>query len=148
MVDIFEIATRSKYRYVTRSGELTTEELWDLPLNELGKLYELLKNELDKPENTELLYSTYDLECKLAIVERIFKVKMQLMPIPNHLRKVSGLNVLLMNLFLNKRKNKHASEGLKDTLLIFLSKSTCKVCLINFNALAEAFASNSLLFRQ
>lgn len=32
MNDIFEIASRNRFRYTSSAGPLTTEELWDLPL--------------------------------------------------------------------------------------------------------------------
>jgi hypothetical protein len=37
MSDLFRIATRSKYRYASERGLLTTEDLWDLPLTSRNK---------------------------------------------------------------------------------------------------------------
>lgn len=34
MTDIFEIASRRKYRFPSAIGELTVEQLWDLPLTD------------------------------------------------------------------------------------------------------------------
>jgi len=35
-VNIFELASRRKFRYDTPAGQLCTEQLWDLPLEDAG----------------------------------------------------------------------------------------------------------------
>ncbi|WOL31432.1 hypothetical protein [Microcoleus phage My-WqHQDG] len=44
---LFEQATRNKYRYLTQVGELTTEQLWDLPMTTVEPRF---PNGKDKPD--------------------------------------------------------------------------------------------------
>ena len=44
MADIFKIAAKKKYRFSYR-GTCTVEDLWDIPLEELDKMYAKLKKE-------------------------------------------------------------------------------------------------------
>ena len=54
-MDIFEYATRNKLRYPSTVGELTTEQLWDLPLT--SKTKPNLDN-IARAINTELIAIT------------------------------------------------------------------------------------------
>jgi hypothetical protein len=90
-VDIFETASRKKFRFSSDVGELTTEQLWDLPLISAARTGP--KVDLDtiaRAVNTDLKAVTEesfvavkpdprkpDLEVKLEVVKHIiaFKIK-------------------------------------------------------------------------
>lgn len=80
MKNLFEIATRRKYRFQL-SGSLTVEDLWDLFPESLDKIYKSLKAQLDVEQEESLLATKSkkddDLINKIEIVKYIFSVKAQ-----------------------------------------------------------------------
>lgn len=91
-MDIFETASRRKYRFASVKGDLTAEQLWDLPLVITSPTRDL-KCDLDtiaRGINTELKGITEesfvqitpdprnaDLETKLAVVKHVIGVRMK-----------------------------------------------------------------------
>lgn len=81
-MNIFELATRKRYRYPFH-GIITTEDLWALNLEQLDEIYCTLKAEADKEVSTNSLLETrkteeYDiLASKCWIVKYVFDVKQQ-----------------------------------------------------------------------
>jgi hypothetical protein len=82
----FEKASKMKYRFTTRKGNLTTEDLWDLPLtSESGVSLDDLAKALNKEikENAEESFvltkttSNKDLETKFSIVKRVIEVRLE-----------------------------------------------------------------------
>ncbi len=77
---MFEKATRGKYRYPYR-GSCTTEDLWDLDVQELDEVFKLLNLELKGTQEESLLtVNTKDnevLAAKVAIVRHVVEVKLQ-----------------------------------------------------------------------
>ncbi|MBO5969872.1 MAG: hypothetical protein J6S14_15400 [Clostridia bacterium] len=78
--NIFELAAKHKFRYNFR-GEITTEDLFDLSVNDLDSIYKNLKKEQEKSGETGLLVtqSKEDAICatKMEIVQYIFSQKQQ-----------------------------------------------------------------------
>lgn len=79
MTNMFEIATRRKYRFQL-SGTLTVEDLWDLSPESLDKIFKTLNSQLKKSEEESLLASRTkedeDLLRKIEIVKHIVSVKL------------------------------------------------------------------------
>lgn len=77
-MNIFEIATRSKYRFAYH-GSLTVEDLWDLSEKDLDNVYKTLKSKAKELNEDSLLEtkSAEDTELlnKIEIVKYIFEVK-------------------------------------------------------------------------
>lgn len=75
----FEIATRRKYRFQL-NGSLTTEDLWDLSLENLDKIFKGLNAQLKKSSEESLLVTRTkedeDLLHKIEIVKHIVAVKL------------------------------------------------------------------------
>lgn len=78
---LFEIATIEKYRFPYK-GQVSVEDLWDIPLEGLDDIYKKLKAELQKLVAEEGLMtirpktnSEVDLQQKMNIVRYIFNVK-------------------------------------------------------------------------
>ena len=76
-MNIFEIATREKYRFPYK-GNISVEDLWDLSLPQLDSVYKALNKEL-KAQDTDTLMLETPVDNKLYImievVKRIFEAK-------------------------------------------------------------------------
>ena len=79
--NIFEIATRSKFRYPYK-GTITTEDLWDLSPTQLDVVYKALNKELAETSGVSLLHDVSDkqkdLQAKIDIVMYIYEYKQQM----------------------------------------------------------------------
>lgn len=77
---MFEQALRNKYRFHL-NGQLTVEDLWDLSLTNLDKIYQNLSKELDSAKGvsllTEVSKETAVLQEKMKIVKYIVETRMQ-----------------------------------------------------------------------
>lgn len=62
MADLFKVATKKKYRF-NYKGVLTVEDLWDLSVEDLDKIYKNLKSKL-KDVSEESLLNTVSKEDK------------------------------------------------------------------------------------
>lgn len=78
--NLFMVATRRKYRFNCK-GWISTEDLWDLTLDELDGLYKGLKRkEAAESENSLLGKSdaaNEELQDKIKIIETIFFTKIE-----------------------------------------------------------------------
>ena len=79
MNNMFETATRRKYRFQL-SGSLTVEDLWDLSIESLDKIFKNLNAQRKQTEEESLLASKTkddeDLINKIDIVRHIVSVKL------------------------------------------------------------------------
>lgn len=77
MANLFEIATREKYRFPYK-GMISTEDLWDLPMTALDSIYKALNRNV-KVQAEESLMSESEADPKaqnmVEIVKHIFSVK-------------------------------------------------------------------------
>lgn len=77
MTNIFERATRMKLRFPYK-GQISVEDLWDLPVQDLNKIYqELKRKEISKVDSLLETKSREDeiLALKVQIVTHIFEQK-------------------------------------------------------------------------
>ena len=79
MSDLFKIATKKKYRF-NYKGQATVEDLWDLSVEELDKIYKNLKS-LQKNASEESLLQTVtkedrELNNKIEIIKTIVTDKL------------------------------------------------------------------------
>jgi tryptophan 2,3-dioxygenase len=79
MSDLFKIATKKKYRF-NYKGQVTVEDLWDLSVEELDKIYKNLKS-LQKNASEESLLQTVtkedkELNNKIEIIKTIVTDKL------------------------------------------------------------------------
>jgi len=79
MENMFELASRMKLRFAYK-GVLSVDDLWDLMVQDLDKMYRSLNAKL-KAENEDSLLgpkekATTDLELQIAIIKRIVEVKL------------------------------------------------------------------------
>lgn len=80
MTNLFEIATRKKFRFPFR-GQISVEDLWDLSVQNLDTVFKALNAESKQVKEESLLAtkSTEDaiLDAKIAIVKHIVNVKLE-----------------------------------------------------------------------
>lgn len=80
MSNIFEIATKSKFRYEFK-GFISTEDLWDLSVKDLDNIYKNLNGKLKQAQEESLLdvktKENKKLEIKIQIVKYIFMNKVE-----------------------------------------------------------------------
>ncbi len=77
--NLFEIAVREKYRYNYR-GQISTEDLWDLPVEALDQIFKGLNETVRKTEEESLLAERPKedevLRNKIAIIRYIVAYKL------------------------------------------------------------------------
>lgn len=84
MKNLFEIADRKKYRFPTRKGNASCEDLWDLSLESLDTLAGTIDAQLlSKSYIGKELKNKEELEDKLAIVQHIIRIKLSERDNPN-----------------------------------------------------------------
>jgi hypothetical protein len=80
-INIFEAASRGKVRFEYK-GFLSVEDLWDLSVEELDRIFQRLNGKLKATKDEESLLTSKkksgdsSLELKVAIVRRIVEVKL------------------------------------------------------------------------
>lgn len=76
---MFEQAVKNKYRFSSRMGNLSVEDLWDLDVQELDNIYKDLKAEEKQADEESLLTENKEddvLTDKIAIIKYIVEVKL------------------------------------------------------------------------
>lgn len=80
MSDLFKIASKKKYRFIYK-GVVTVEDLWDLSVEELDKIYKSLKSKQKAEAEESLLATTSkedkELNNKIEIVKIIVADKLE-----------------------------------------------------------------------
>ena len=78
--NIFEMATRTKYRFPYK-GMISVEDLWDLNQTQLDSIYKALNKEVKANQEDSLMFSQtqtdLDLQAKIEIVRHIYTTKEQ-----------------------------------------------------------------------
>ncbi len=79
-MNIFEKASKSKLRFETSKGHLTTEDLWDLSLQSLDGLAKSVNKKLKEDSEESFISakstSNTELELKMEIIKRVIEVKL------------------------------------------------------------------------
>lgn len=79
-MNLFEIATRRKYRFATNKGSLSVEDLWDLSSTQLDATYRAMTKELREQGGESLMQKDNGntvLADKIEIIKHIFLVKQE-----------------------------------------------------------------------
>lgn len=77
--ELFELATRERFRYPYK-GSINTEDLWDLDVEDLDKIFKALNSQL-RAEQDESLLATVSindtvLKAKIDIIKHVVSVKL------------------------------------------------------------------------
>lgn len=77
-INVFEIATRNKYRFPYR-GQISVEDMWDLSVTELDKIFKTLNKQAKTAQEESLLETKTKedetIENQIAIVRHIVSIK-------------------------------------------------------------------------
>ncbi len=107
MENIFEIATRNKFRFAFR-GLISVEDLWDLRLEQLDEVYKTLTTEMKKANEESLLKiktkDQKDVELKIKIVKYIVELKLIEVENRNKEKKKKEQKQRILEL-INKKEN-------------------------------------------
>ena len=80
IANIFELASNMKFRFPYK-GLISTEDLWDLNLDQLDMVYRALNKDVKKSQEESLLSkNTFEdkiLSAKIEIVKHIFNYKLE-----------------------------------------------------------------------
>ncbi|VIF90828.1 Uncharacterised protein [Clostridioides difficile] len=107
MENIFEIATRNKFRFAFR-GLISVEDLWDLKLEQLDEVYKTLTTDMKKANEESLLkIKTKDqkeVELKIKIVKYIVELRLAEIENRNKEKKKKEQKQHILEL-INKKEN-------------------------------------------
>lgn len=113
----FEYAVRNKFRYPYKGG-LTTEDLWDLPVGELDKVYKVLNSEIKELSEESLLekktQKDKDLEIMVDIVKHVFDAKMEERENKKKQAEVKERKQILLSILADKEKEELTSYSADD----------------------------------
>ena len=77
-INVFEVATKDKYRFPYR-GQISVEDMWDLSVTELDKIFKTLNKQAKTAQEESLLETKTKedetIENQIAIVRHIVSVK-------------------------------------------------------------------------
>jgi hypothetical protein len=81
---MYQKATRMKLRFISSKGELTIEQLWELPLTKLDAIYKDLHEKIKKEDTVSLLgtltsesVANKENELRIAIVKDVVAVRLK-----------------------------------------------------------------------
>ncbi|CCL12219.1 TPA: hypothetical protein SHW33_002872 [Clostridioides difficile] len=107
MENVFEMATRNKFRFEFR-GLISVEDLWDLKLEQLDEVYKTLTTDMKKANEESLLkIKTKDqkeVELKIKIVKYIVELRLAEIENRNKEKKKKEQKQHILEL-INKKEN-------------------------------------------
>ena len=114
--NLFEVATRAKYRY-PYNGMISTEDLWDLSIERLNEVYKRLAKEKNNGEEDSLLTSAPKdtaLLDKIEIVKAIFGYKLEMTAKAEKAAETKRKNQRIMELIAEKQDEKLKSLSVEE----------------------------------
>lgn len=116
--NIFEYAARNKLRFPYK-GTISTEDLWDLPVTELDKIYKVLNKKNKTNEEESLLsISSVDMNTLVSIdiIKYIVNYKLKKKEENEQAKKRSEDRQLIMDIVEKKRKQSLEDKTEKELL--------------------------------
>jgi len=126
---MFEIATRRKYRFETSKGNISTEDLWDMPLSYTHKninkpiaclddiainLSKLLEDISQKSFVTKRNKNSKTIELKLDIVKHIIKVKLEEIEQKENAAVIKTENDIIDSIIIKKQYKKLEDMSIEE----------------------------------
>lgn len=134
-MEMFAFATRKKFRFDTCKGQVTVEDLWDLPLTSTNgrpnlddiakELYKKMKdeNEMSFVKPTSQVNKEFNIiKAKFDIVKHIIDVKLAEAEAAKKAKEIKARNQRILELIAQKEDEALASKS-KEELLAMLAES-------------------------
>lgn len=117
-MELFQIATKSKFRFQTTKGNITTEDLWDLNLEALDKIAIALNREVkDSTEESfvkEKTSTNKALALRLEVVKFVIDSKLQEKEDAKVKAEKANKKALLQDLILEKKMEATKSKSIEE----------------------------------
>lgn len=118
MADVFMNATRKKYRFSTAKGNLTTEQLWDLPLESLDEIWQKINATIEDASRTSLLSvrsnKNVELTEKAEVVKAIVEYKLAAAEKADKARQTKAEKERILNIIATKQEQELASMSIDE----------------------------------
>ncbi len=118
MADVFMNATRKKYRFSTAKGNLTTEQLWDLPLESLDEIWQKINATIEDASRTSLLSvrsnKNVELTEKAEVVKAIVEYKLAAAEKADKARQTKAEKERILNIIAAKQEQELASMSIDE----------------------------------
>jgi len=118
MADVFMNATRKKYRFSTAKGNLTTEQLWDLPLESLDEIWQKINATIEDASRTSLLSvrsnKNVELTEKAEVVKAIVEYKLAAAEKADRARQTKAEKERILNIIAAKQEQELASMSIDE----------------------------------
>lgn len=124
MDNLFLMASRAKFRFVTASGLLATEDLWDLPLSDsrkanLDDIAKDLNKQLKEAREEQsfvkpVAVKTNEIQAKFDLVLFVIKTKMEERDAANALAEKKANKQKIMALIEKKKDETLASKSMEE----------------------------------
>lgn len=118
MADVFMNATRKKYRFSTAKGNLTTEQLWDLPLESLDEIWQKINATIEDASRTSLLSvrsnKNVELTEKAEAVKAIVEYKLAAAEKADKARQTKAEKERILNIIAAKQEQELASMSIDE----------------------------------
>lgn len=118
MADVFMNATRKKYRFSTAKGNLTTEQLWDLPLESLDEIWQKINATIEDTSRTSLLSArsnkNVELTEKADVVKAIVEYKLAAAEKADKARQTKAEKERILNIIAAKQEQELASMSIDE----------------------------------
>ncbi|MDB2578775.1 hypothetical protein N9Y00_07020 [Tateyamaria sp.] len=120
-MNIFETASRKKTRFPSKRGELTAEQLWDLPLTQLDVIARGVNSELKGVSEESFIATSPDprkpgLELQLDILKHVIKAKQEEADAAKNRAAKAAKRKTLMAALADREAQEMAGKS-KDTIL-------------------------------
>ena len=117
MADIFKIAAKKKYRFNYR-GVCTVEDLWDIPLEELDKMYAKLKKEQKNLGVTSLLTNetkeNKELNYKIEIIKAVVEDRLRARERAARAAEIKAQNQRILEIMADKKDADLRSKNMEE----------------------------------
>lgn len=120
MANIFERATRKKLRFVTVQGSLSTEQMWDLTLEQLNTVAVSLNKKIKESGEESFISSEVkvdaDLQLSFDIVKHIIDIKLKEAETARNRREKRAKRDQLLALIADKQAQELQEKSVEDLM--------------------------------
>ena len=115
-INLFEIATRQKLRFKANNGQVSVEDLWDLPLTQLDAMAKELRRQTRDTEESFIENVKVDktLETRFEIVKHIIRVRLEERQAKQDAKDRDARRKVLLEQIENRQQAELASKPLAE----------------------------------